>query len=295
VGRKSLRWLLAFGLLGGLSCGATLAAQAASPVWAIRGAHNTVYLAGSIHLLPPQDAALPAAFDRAYADSAKLVMELDLGKVDEVAAAGWMLEHGALPEGVRLRKVIGEERYARVSAAAADLGLTSEILDGQAPWVVGIELADLEYVHLGFDPQQGVEEQLVHRAQADHKPTEGLETIDEELGGLEALSHEDQLRMLDQTLGELKEPSTELQDVLHAWRRGDAAKLAALLSREYQSFPALYRPLVTERNAHWLPHIEAMLHAGDNCLIVVGALHLVGDGGLLELLRRDGYTPKQLD
>ena len=294
MGRQSLRWLLALGLLGGLS-GTALTAHAASPIWAIHGSHNTVYLAGSIHLLPPQDAALPAAFTRAYDDSAKLVMELDLGKLDPMTAAGWMLEHGTLPSGTTLRTVLGEERYTRVSAAAADLGLTSEVLDGQAPWVVGIELADLEYVHLGFDPQQGVEQQLVHRAQADNKPTAGLETIDEELGGLEALSREDQLRMLDQTLDELKESSAELQDVVSAWRHGDAAKLAALLSREFRSFPALYRSLVTARNARWLPEIEQYLRGGDNCLVVVGSLHLVGEGGLLELLRKDGFTATQLN
>jgi uncharacterized protein len=294
VGRESCRWLLALGLLGGLSS-AALTAQAASPVWAIRGAHNTLFLAGSIHLLPPQDAALPGAFDRAYRDSARLVMELDLGKLDPMSAAGWMLEHGALPAGTRLRTVLGEERYARVSAAATELGLPSEVLDGQAPWVVAIELADLEYVHLGFDPQQGVEEQLVHRAQENGKPTAGLETIDEELGGLEALPREDQLRMLDQTLADLKESPAELQEVVSAWRRGDAAKLAALLSKEYGSFPALYRSLVTERNAHWLPRIEQMLRGDENCLVVVGSLHLVGDGGLLELLRKDGFTATQLN
>src|SRR6202007_3407965 len=100
VGRTALQRLLALCLLGSLT------AHAASPVWAIRGAHNTVYLAGSVHLLPAQDAVLPQAFDRAHADSAKLVMELDLGKLDELAAAGWMLQHGALPAGERLRQVI---------------------------------------------------------------------------------------------------------------------------------------------------------------------------------------------
>ena len=173
MGLKSLQWLLAFGLFGCLS-GTAVTALAAGPVWAIRGAHNTLYLAGSIHLLPPQDAALPAALDRAYEDSARLVMELDLSKLDQLAVGGWMLEHGSLPPGVKLRSVIGEQRYTRVSAAATDLGLPSEVLDGQAPWVVGIELADLEYVHLGFDPQQGVEEQLVQRAQKDDKPIAGL-------------------------------------------------------------------------------------------------------------------------
>ena len=63
MGRTALRWFLALGLLGSLT------AHAASPVWAIRGTHNTVYLAGSVHLLPAQDAALPPAFDRAYTDS----------------------------------------------------------------------------------------------------------------------------------------------------------------------------------------------------------------------------------
>jgi uncharacterized protein YbaP (TraB family) len=264
-------------------------------VWALRGAHGTVYLAGSVHLLPAQDSALPPAFDRAYAQSTKLVMELDLGKLDPLEAGAWLLEHGALPAGTTLRGILGEPRYARVAAAAAELGLAAEMLDHQAPWVVGVELADLEYVHLGFDPQQGVEEQLVRRAQGDGKPTAGLETLSEELGGLEALSREDQLRLLDQTLSELKEPQTEMQAVLDAWRRGDTPKLAALLAREFRSFPALYRPLVSTRNQRWLPQIEQLLRGDENCLIVVGALHLVGEGGLLELLRKDGFAPTQLD
>jgi uncharacterized protein YbaP (TraB family) len=293
MGRTALRRLLALGLLGSLS--AALSAHAASPVWAVRGAHNTVYLAGSVHLLPAQDASLPPAFDRAYADSRRLVMEIDLGKLDTTAAASWLLEHGTAPPGSTLRAMLGEPRYARVTTAASDLGLPTEVLDSQAPWVVGLELADLEYVHLGFDPQQGVEEQLLRRAQADGKPTAGLETLDEELSGLEALSREDQLHLLDQTLDEMKSSPEEIRDVLSAWRRGDTARLAALLSHEYRAFPALYRPLVTARNQHWLPQIEHLLQASDNSLVVVGSLHLVGDGGLLELLRKDGYKAEQLN
>jgi len=292
VGRAALWWLLALSLLGGLS---VPAARAASPVWVIHGAHSTLYLAGSVHLLPEQDAVLPAAFERAYAASAKLVMELDLGNLDQTAVAGWMLEHGTLPAGTSLPEILGEQRYARVAAAAAELGLPAELLKAQAPWVVGLELADLDYIRLGLDPQHGVEEQLVQRAQADGKPTAGLETLDEELGSLEALPREAQLRMLDQTLSELKDAPEELRQVLIAWRRGDVPKLAALLSREYRDFPALYRPLVTARNQQWLPQIERLLSGQQNCLVVVGSLHLVGTGGLLELLRKDGFTPVQMN
>jgi hypothetical protein len=289
VGRTTLRWLLGLGLLGCLS------AQAASPVWAVRGPHNIVYLAGSIHMLPADDAALPAGFTRAYADSTKLVMELDLAKFDPMEAMTWMMDHGTLPAGTTLRGLLGEQRYGRVSGAAASLGMPMAGLDTLAPWVVGIEITDAAYEHEGFDPDQGVEEQLLRLAQTDHKPTAGLETLPEELGSLSSLSSADQIRMLDQTVDELKDLKSEMREVTDAWRSGDRAHLAALLSSEYGAFPSLYKPLVTDRNQRWLPQVEQLLNGKDNAFVVVGALHLVGDGGLLELLRRKGYTITQLN
>jgi len=289
VGRTALRWLFALCLLGSLS------AHAASPVWAVRGAHNTVYLAGSIHMLPVNDATLPPGFERSYANSARLVMEMDLGKFDPMEAMSWMMDHGTLPAGTNLRGVLGEQRYGRVSAAATGLGLPMSALDSLAPWVVGIEITDLAYEHEGYDPEQGVEEQLVRRAQKDGKPTAGLETLPEELSGLTELSSADQVRMLDQTVDDLKDLKSEMRDVTTAWRRGDAARLAALLSSEYNSFPSLYKPLVTDRNQRWLPQVEELLRANDNSMVVVGALHLVGQGGLIELLRKKGYQITQLD
>jgi uncharacterized protein len=294
VARTKIQRLLALGFFGCLTALA-LPVEAASPVWVIHGPHSTLYLAGSIHLLPSQNSTLPAGFDRAYADSNRLVMELDMAKIDPMAIAGWMTEHGTLPQGQTLRSVVGDSRYARVSSTASTLGAPLEVLDGQAPWVVSLELADLEYMHEGFDPQQGVEEQLVRRAQGDNRQTAGLESLDEELGGLEALGRDEQLHLLDQTLDDLKESQQELQEILTAWRAGDAARIAALLSREYREFPALYRPLVSARNQRWLPKIEQLLDGHENCMVVVGALHLVGEGGLLELLRRDGFTATQLN
>src|SRR5690349_1516993 len=105
---KMKSWLTLLGLLG---CGI---AQAGSPVWAIHGDRNTVYLAGSVHLLKAADAKLPAAFDRAYAGSQSLIMELDLDDLDPSQAAGWMMEHGMLEDGGTLKEAIGAQRYQRV-------------------------------------------------------------------------------------------------------------------------------------------------------------------------------------
>ncbi|HEV2287119.1 MAG TPA: TraB/GumN family protein [Steroidobacteraceae bacterium] len=289
MARSASWWFLALGLLGCLN------ARAAGPVWAIRGAHDTVYLAGSIHLLPAADAELPPALLRAYADSSSLVMEIDLGALDPPELESTLLAHGSLPADTSLAAVLGPERYQRVSAAAAALGLPAAALDRQRPWMIGLELTELQYAHLGFDPEQGVEQQLVRRAHADHRPTAGLEQLSDELAVFEALAPRAQLRFLDMVVDDLADTPEDTHAVLEAWRRGDVRRLAALLAREYREDPALYRALVSERNRAWLPAIERLLEGDANCLVVVGALHLVGGGGLLELLRKDGHPARQLD
>jgi uncharacterized protein YbaP (TraB family) len=289
VGRKTRCWLLALGLLGSLT------AHAGSPVWALHGEHNTVYLAGSVHLLKAGDAQLPSAFDRAYSGSKALVMELDMSKVDPTEVTGWMLEHGMLKDGTTLRGAIGEERYRRVSTEAQRLGVPMEAADLLQPWALGMQLLEMQYVQLGFDPEKGVEQQLQHRAQADGKPISGLETMAEQLGVLESMSAADQARFLDMVVTEMRDVETETQSVVAAWRNGDAAKLAALLSDEYRSFPALYQMLVTNRNKRWVPQIEKLLHGNQDYFVVVGALHLVGDGGLLDLMRKDGYKAEAVN
>ena len=282
------RWLLIVGLLGCLDT------QAQSPVWAIKGAHNTVYLAGSVHLLKKDDTSLPPAFDKAYASSKTLVMEVDIDDVDSPAAQALVLQKGMFSDGATLRDAIGEARYGRVAAEATRLGLPADALQQFEPWAVALALTQLEYVQLGFDPDEGVERQLGRRAHADGKKILGLETLEEQINVIASLSKEDQAAFLEQTVTEMQDADRDTREILVAWRSGNAAKLAALMSEDFQTFPNLYRALVTDRNRRWLPQIERLLKADKNYLVIVGALHLVGDGGLLQLARAEGIEPRPL-
>lgn len=285
---RSWRFFILFGLFGSLT------AHAEAPVWAVRGAHNTVYLAGSVHLLRSQDAALPAAFNRAYADADELVMEIDLDDLDPAAAQSWMLEHGMFSDDKTLSDVIGTKRYQRVEQEGNRLGLPVEALQQLEPWLVAMTLAQLQYMKLGFDPEQGVEKQLQRKAMADHKDITGLETLQEQLGLLANMPPDEQAKFLDLTLEEMHEMEGETETLLSAWRSGNAAKLGSLLSDEYKVAPALYRTLVADRNKRWMPQIEKLLKSDKDYLVVVGALHLVGNGGLLELTKARGFEAKQL-
>jgi uncharacterized protein len=265
-------------------------AGAQSPVWAVQGAHNTVYLAESVHLLKSDESTLPAAFARAYASSRTIVMELDLSHLDADTMQAWMLQHGLLPGDTTLRDAVGEQLYQRAATEAGALGVPIETLQKFEPWVVALMLSDLEYLKLGYDPDQGVEHQVESWAERDGKEIRGLETLDEELGQLEHLSSDDQSRFLDLTVDEMQDAKHDTDDLLAAWRAGDTDKLADLLSSNYQTFPDLYRALVTDRNARWVTEIEGYLKDDHDYLVIVGALHVVGPGGLIERVRRDGYT-----
>ena len=88
--------------------------------------------------------------------------------------------------------------------------------------------------------------------------------------------------------------ASEVDELLAAWRSGDATAMAKLLQEGFDEYPDLYRPLTVERNRKWIPQIEQLLDDRDDYLVVVGALHLVGTDSVIDLLERKGYKVKQL-
>jgi hypothetical protein len=264
-------------------------------LWSVRGTHNTVYLFGSIHVLRPGDAGLPRAAAEAYAEAEQLVMEIDMddpAMADPVAMATQMQRSAMLPAGQSLRSVLGAD-YAAIAERSRAAGLDLALLDPFAPWFVATMLLQLEIAQRGFDPAHGVEQQLADRAVHDGKPILGLETPGQQFAVLGGLSLAEQKRFLLLTLEETEESDAELEELLAAWRTGDTAVLARVLSEAFEEFPELYRPLTEDRNRAWLEDLEELLDDRDDYLVVVGALHLVGRNSVVDLLRQRGHAVTQ--
>ena len=290
--RLACRLLAAAWLLLGASLGAR-ADTAHHILWEVKGKHNTIYLLGSVHMLKAADSEMPGAALHAYAMSKILVMELDLNEVGADSALESGAELETLPEGQTLADAAGPQLYAKFLARAQPLGLQPEVLSHFQPWFAALMLQQLELSQSGFDPAAGVDEQFALLAQTDHKPVIGLETIDEQLGFFAHLSLEQQREFLRSTLEDASSAESETDAVVQAWQRGDTGKLGQLLRSGSNESPELYRLLTTERNRRWLPKITQLLTGDDNCLVIVGALHLIGHDGLIEMLQRQGYTALQ--
>ena len=81
--------------------------------------------------------------------------------------------------------------------------------------------------------------------------------------------------------------------MITAWRNGDTKSLEQLLSESYAQYPELFRVLTTDRNRAWLPVITGLLHEDQDYLVIVGALHLVGKDGIIQLLQQQGFQVVQ--
>lgn len=263
-------------------------------VWALRGARNTVYIAGSVHLLRDDDKPLPAPLERAYRDAETLVMEIDLDDLDPTAGARFTATHAIYGSDTSLPAVLGEARWRATAEAAERVGLPPALLERLEPWAVALMLTVAQMQKAGLSMEAGVEQQLLRRAQADGKPITGLETLEQQLQLFDSLSPELQARFLELTVAEGADMSSEMDGIDAAWRAGKAEQLEALLTREYARFPELFATLVDARNAAWVAPIRAQLDRREDVLVVVGSLHLVGSQSVIARLRAAGLEPKRV-
>jgi uncharacterized protein YbaP (TraB family) len=280
-------------LLGLLGVTGASADEGKHVFWEVTGKHNTLYLLGSVHLLHNTDRALPSVTEAAYLDAETVVEELDLFAAVGDLAGGPALALQTLPQGKTLAGVLGAGLYARLQKEAAALHIDTDFLSGMQPWYVAMLLSQTRLTQQGFSPFDGVDYQIAERARRDQKPLRGLETAVEQLSLFANLSLDEQREFLLATLDE-PDAGKELAEITAAWRRGDLSLLESLLRKGAAESPAFFKALTTDRNLRWLPEMEKMLADPVNdYLVVTGALHMVGDNGLVALLRKRGYKVEQ--
>ena len=273
-----------------------LADSAGHPVtmWMAEGAANRVYLLGSVHLLRAQDHPLPQVIDDVYDDAETLYMELDMDDLDPLMMQATINRLGMLDEQTSLRDVMGDDLYAEAEARAAELDLPLEMLERTEPWLAAITVEQLALSRIGFNPSYGVEMHLLKKASGDGKEILGLESVEQQLGYLDGLSLDAQRDLLIQTLTESAAIEELMEDLILAWRSGDIDYLERTLLEDVSGYPELYDTIVASRNRLWVDTIDALLAQREDYLVVVGALHLVGEDGVPQLLERRGVRITQM-
>lgn len=263
-------------------------------LWRADVGEATLHLLGSVHVARADLYPLDARIEAAFAKSDVLVLELALDEAAQLGAAQRMMELGRLEPGVRLADVVQPATYELLVQTQERNGMSLFGLRGFRPWFVALGLTTQALEREGFSASHGIDEHFRRQAQG-HKRIVALETVDEQLALFSGLSRDAEEHLLRQTLEELDNYGAELDGTFEAWSAGDAEAIDRLMIGPMRAeYPALFAQLFTKRNEKMVQKLLELAKAPGRYFVVVGAGHLVGSSGIVDLLRSRGIVSTQL-
>jgi uncharacterized protein len=274
--------------------GTGLAEEGKSFLWKVQSQTSTLYLLGSIHFLKQENYPLHPAIEKAFAQSTILVVEADIGDPGKISSDK-IVRLATYPGDDSLENHLSAETYSLLRNELGKLGMPLELLARQKPWFLALSLEALELMKLGFDPGYGIDAYFLSKAKGSRKVLE-LEGIDEQLTLLSSFSDRDQELFLVYTLRDLKVLGDETAALVRAWSTGNVNGMDSIITktvREDRRLEPIFKRLLDDRNKAMVSTIEGYLKTRETYFVVVGAGHLVGDKGIVRILKERGYSIEQ--
>lgn len=270
-----------------------------SSVWEIKGEKNTVYLAGSIHLMTADSYPLPGPFEAAYRNSSKVVFEVHPDTMTSPKSMQLIFKLGMYPPGQSLQTELSPKGYKKAAEFFKKKKMNLLLFQGQRPWVVSQVVSLTALKKLGADPAKGIDMYFNKRAVEDGYQRGALETVEFQVKTLAGLSKQTQEDMLINSIEEIDKVGEQFGLMVKAWRLGDMETLYDTMLKPMKSHGDLYEDLLVKRNRNWIPQIQGYLKEDQNIMVVVGTGHLSGPDSVNKMLEAKGikltrYNPQVL-
>ncbi len=264
----------------------TTAAPAKGPaLWKVADADTTIYLFGTVHVLPKEIEWYDATIAKALEGSDILVTEIPMDASSEAAMQQLTMTKGMLPAGTTLRSLLTAEQTTQYTAALAKLGAPPEAFDPLKPWLAALTFTIVPLMQSGYDINSGVEKVLLSKV--GDKPKGALETAEFQLGIFDGMAQDAQVTFMMEAATEMDKAKPMLDRMVAEWAKGDADQLAAVMN-EGMDDPKVAEALLYSRNANWAEWIDTRLDQPGTVFIAVGAGHLAGAKSVQDVLAQKG-------
>ncbi|WP_426689549.1 TraB/GumN family protein [Rhodanobacter ginsengiterrae] len=257
-------------------------------LWVVKDADTTIYLFGTVHLMPKDAGWHDPALDRALADSQTLYVELTDDNPANMVA---LVPRYGMDATRPLSSQLSLSQAHRLSLLANRLGVPGgmQTLNVMRPWLAALTLTVTPLLKAGLDPEHGVDKQLKAQMTATGKNVLGLETAEQQIRFLADLPRAIELALLRSTMRDADKGAFRLTELIDAWKAGDVDTIARLGNDDMrQHEPKLYQLLLVQRNQAWATKVAAMLQQPGTVFIAVGAAHLAGPDSVQAQLRKLG-------
>ena len=250
-------------------------------IWKISSGRSTVYLLGSIHLAKESLYPLDPVIESAFSESKNLVVELNIDKVDPKD----LMKKVLYQDGNTLEANVTKEVYAKLKSMFGKNGVPELIYAKAHPWFATVMLVNLELKSKGYDEKNGIDQHFINKA--DEKRILELETVEEQLSVFSEFDNYS-TEFIEYSLNDLNNTSEQVDELYDAWKSGNTKHFEQLIDITTDENPKLriiLDKLIKERNIKMADKITSYLESGDKYFVVVGAGHIIGETGILNLLK----------
>lgn len=259
-------------------------AQSNSLLWKVtqKGATKPTFIFGTIHALPQSSHFFPLAVSNALRSSDKLVLEIDMDNAEELSTLPSLM----VLQGKTIKDLMTPVQFQKVSQYLTDsAGIPFEQVAALKPFV----FTSLLLPKIVGTAPASIEQQLLTVAKEMGKPIDGIEKVAEQVAAFDKLPIDQQVKQLVELVSDMNKAREDYQQLLSAYINQQLDQILTLSEKENEDYPQFTQILITERNIRWIPRLEKMIAEGGS-FVAVGAGHLPGCNGVIELLKKKGYT-----
>jgi hypothetical protein len=262
-------------------------------LWEVKSGESTVYLTGSIHMAKPDMYPLKDILMEKFDESYNLVLEIHPDSLKGKAML--MLQKMMLTDGSKLKDKLDSATYNSLASQLKDAGIPEFQFNMMKPWGAALTLTQLQLMKSGLDIELGIDKHFFNKAVEKDKMVLALEKVEDQLAVFDSFD-ENPEAFVKQTLESYDNNMAMLDEMIAAWKKADLEELDKIInaSSDKPEFKIINEKLLDERNFKMADKIENYLNTTESYFVVVGAGHLSGKNGLINLMKNKGFTVKRL-
>jgi len=265
-------------------------------LWKIEKKENVNYILGSVHMMSEDSYPLNSSIIDAFNKSDFLVVEADITKTDNLMRAQKLtMENGYFKEK-KLEDVLDKDLLNKLKNKISKYNIPFSKINQMKPWLASMTIEQLNIMQSGAKANLGIDSHFLTKAQEENMEIKELESIDLQMELLSSFTGETGVKFLKSSLKET-EKKDKFKKMVELWKHGKREEFKNFIFEERAENPGLkdvYTKLLDERNIKMVEKIEGYFEDDKINFIVVGAGHLVGENGILNLLESKGYNIEQL-
>ncbi len=264
-------------------------------LWEVNYNGTKSYLLGSIHMMKEDIFPLKKEIEDAFSSSKYLVVEADISSGKTAELLKLTLENANYKDKTILKDHLTEKTYQIVKKKMDELGMSIDYFKTFKSWFVAMTITSMEFMKLGFNPNFGIDKYFIEKGK--DKNIVELEGMKFQMDLFNNFTDKENESFLLSTINEASSLGKNIDKMVKAWKDGAVDKMVEFVNEDRgnnSDMEDVFKVIIEKRNLKMSEKISALIKEEKKCFVIVGAAHLIGKEGVVNLLVNMGFKIKQI-